>query len=370
MASKNSRNRPRVVTPAVEERILLHLRARWIWVNRHCQHRLREARIALTDAASPLCAWDRAGRALLVSRPLVEAHPWGAVLRAFTEQVIHQYVDEVLGLAGEPAHGEAFRLHLTRVLTREARKQFAYGAATGADTPEGRVLQRIQRLLALSESSNPHEAESAMQEAQRLMLKHNLSLQDQAGPQTATYVVRHLGPVRMRISEMEYRLGWLLQEHFFVKSRWVSAYDPWEDKDGFVLEVHGTPANVALADYVYGFLTDAALRLWEEYRSQGDDEEIRGERPSYLAGVIEGFDQKLTWQRRSHQQQGLIWKGDAGLEAHYQEIYPPRPPSGSTWSFQGSGGGRLSGVRAGHQIELRTPVGGGRSSGGGSLPGR
>lgn len=41
-----------------------------------------------------------------------------------------------------------------------------------------KLVKKIQKLLALSESSNEHEAQSAMLKAQELLIKHKLSLKE------------------------------------------------------------------------------------------------------------------------------------------------------------------------------------------------
>src|SRR5258708_35854786 len=40
----------------------------------------------------------------------------------------------------------------------------------------GKIVERIQKLLALSQSSNEHEAASALAKAQALLAEHNLSM--------------------------------------------------------------------------------------------------------------------------------------------------------------------------------------------------
>lgn len=44
------------------------------------------------------------------------------------------------------------------------------------DKPEERIINLIQRCLALSESSNEHEAAAAMRKVQELLEKHNLDM--------------------------------------------------------------------------------------------------------------------------------------------------------------------------------------------------
>ena len=84
----------------------------------------------------------------------------------------HQYVHEVLGKVDESAHGPAFRELCARLGIDAGAAGVPAAGAPSAD--DARVLERIARLLALAESANVHEAQAAMNAAQRLMLKHNL----------------------------------------------------------------------------------------------------------------------------------------------------------------------------------------------------
>ena len=48
-------------------------------------------------------------------------------------------------------------------------------------TERERLIERIKKLLALAESSNPNEAENAMLQAQRLMAEHGIRQNEVAG---------------------------------------------------------------------------------------------------------------------------------------------------------------------------------------------
>jgi len=178
------------------------------------------------------------------------------------------------------------------------------------------VLRRIAKLLALGESPNKHEAEAAMAEAQRLMLRHNITgVTEKAG-----YRFRHLGRPATRTTEAERLLATLLAEYFFVESIWVPVWRVEEGKRGTVLEVCGTPVNIDMAEHVHGFLLRTADRLWDEFRvSRGVGNR---DRQSYLAGVVAGFRDKLASERKRHQQEGLVWVGDPELTSYLRKRYP------------------------------------------------
>src|SRR5262249_7846916 len=159
-------------------------------------------------------------------RRLVLGHPWGVVVEVLKHEMAHQYVHEVLGKRDESAHGPAFR-DLCEKLGIDAGAAGVPSAA-GTTADDERVLGRIARLLALAESANVHEAQAAMNAAQRLMLKHNLeSVADHRRP---GYGFRHLGKPTGRVGEADRLLGAILGKHFFVEVIWVPVYRPAEGK--------------------------------------------------------------------------------------------------------------------------------------------
>src|SRR5262249_20613333 len=150
-------------------------------------------------------------------------------------------------------------------------------------------LRRIAKLLALGASDNQHEAEVAMREAQRLMLKHNLAGAGEA--RRRGYAFRHLGEPTGRLQAHQRVLGAILGRHFFVEPIWVSVHRPLVGSAGTVLEVCGTEANLEMASYVHDFLLRTAEHLWVEHRRAKG---LRGDaqRRSFLVGVMRGFSDK------------------------------------------------------------------------------
>ena len=224
---------------------------------------------------------------------------------------------------------------------------------------------QLGRLLALAESPNLHEAEAAMKEAQRLMLKYNVEAF--AESPSRGYGFRHIGPVRARISESEKLVGMILGKHFFVEVIWVRSYLPAEGRGGWVLEACGAQANLEMAEYVYGFLTETAERLWREHKRE---RRIRGDRDrrTYVAGVMLGFNERLLEQSVVQQQQGLVWRGDAGLRGYLRQRHPRIRQTHSQGHARNEA--HEQGRAAGRQLVLHRPVSQGSSGGGRALPPR
>jgi hypothetical protein len=278
------------------------------------------------------------------------------VIEVLKHEMAHQFVDEVLRLGDEVAHGPAFR----QVCQERGIDPSATGMprAVSAATGDSRLIDRISKLLALAESPNIHEAQAAMAAAQRLMLKHNIeSITRRVG---ATYSFRHVGTPSGRINEYERILAAILTDHFFVECIWVPVWRPLEGKKGSVLEICGTPENLELAEYVHHFLLHTSERLWKEHRKKYAIRK-NAERRTFLSGVMSGFRDKLVLQKAAQRQEGLVWVGDGDLDRYFRVRHPR-----VRWARYASGNrsdAYAYGHEAGRQIVLHKGVRQGDSSG-------
>jgi len=276
--------------------------------------------LELTDTSARLGSWHEARRSIELSRAALLAHGWGVISEVLKHEMAHQYVSEVLQEKGETAHGPAFR----GVCQRLGIDGAAAGLPSQAqDDGERRLIDRIARLLALAESPNVHEAEAAASAAQRLMLKYNLDVgsAQPSGPRTRSYRFLQVGKPTGRVSEAERMLAMILGRYFFVDVIWVPVYRVLEGKRGTVLELCGSEANLAMADYVHAFLTNTAGQLWAEHKRAAN---VRGNRDRrvFLAGVMTGFADKLARQSVAHKEEGLVWVRDADLGAYFRKRHP------------------------------------------------
>ncbi len=278
--------------------------------------KLRPPAFELVSSVDRLGRWVPMHRTLELSRDLLVLHGWGVLEEVLKHEMAHQYVDEVLQVRDEPAHGPMFR----RVCQERGIDARASGAPLNADeSAENPMLERIAKLLALAESPNEHEAQAAMSAAQRLMLKHNI---EAAVSGTApSYCFRHLGKPTGRISEHERRLAMILDEFFFVQVIWVPVWRVTDAKRGSVLEVCGSRDNVELAAYVYDFLTYTSDALYRADRKRRADRTHQARR-KFLAGVMSGFHERLKSERKRSETQGLVWAGDAELGGYFRRRHP------------------------------------------------
>ena len=300
--------------------------------------------LLLSDAESRLGQWSPSHRTIEIARRLVASQPWGVVVEVLKHEMAHQYAHEVLRIAPAsagipgPAHADGFESPLAR---------------------------RIARLLALAESDNANEAELAMREAQRLMLKYNIDVSAEATRRN--YEFRHLGEPTGRMQSHQHHLSAILGRFFFVEAIWVSVHRPLLGRPGTVLEVCGTRENVEMASYVHDFLLRSAEHAWRQHQRAARISSDR-DRRSYLTGVMRGFYEKLEAQQKTNRQEGLVWVKDNGLTGYFHARYPKQRTIRSTARARPDA--YAHGKQAGSKLVIHKPVGGGSSTGGRALPPR
>jgi hypothetical protein len=323
------------------------------------RERLAPPAFELVDSAERLGRWVPAHRTIELSRELLLKYGWGALEEVLKHEMAHQYVHEVLHVHDETAHGPAFR----EVCEAHGIDARATGAPEPSGTDKNPVLDRIAKLLALAESPNEHEAQAAMSAAQRLMLKYNIEAA--VAGTAAAHCFRHLGVPTGRVSEHERRLASILDKFFFVQVIWVPVWRVTEAKRGKVLEVCGTRDNVELAAYVYDFMMYTADALYRADRKARKDRS-HASRRQFLAGVMSGFHQRLTNERKQSEAQGLVWVGDPELAGYFRKRHPR--VSWTRHSISTTGEAYARGQSAGRSIVLHRGVHSGPGGGVRQLP--
>jgi hypothetical protein len=98
------------LSAALEAALVRELRDRYDWDNRaRFGARLVPPVIVLSDSTTHLGRWHSATRMLEISRTLVLDRPWLEVASVLEHEMAHQFVDEILHVRTETAHGETFR---------------------------------------------------------------------------------------------------------------------------------------------------------------------------------------------------------------------------------------------------------------------
>lgn len=323
--------------------------------------RLRPALIEWSGGETELGAYIAGSRTLRLSTRLLD-EPWGALLEVLKHEMAHQFVLEVLAVHDEGPHGPTFQ-RVCQQCGIDARASGLPVAPeeldSGSETQ--RLRARVEKLLALAESDNRFEAEAATSAARRILLKYNL---ERVGGEPSRYSFLHIGPPTSRRPAWQRILATILADHFFVEVIVVPVFVPEKGRIASVLELCGTPENLALAEYVYRFLERTAQALWMTHRRAHGLTGDAGRR-SFLYGVLSGFRDKLENDGKRHEQEGLVWVGDPALADFFRRRHPHIRRVGSSGHIDPST--YDAGHRAGQRIVLHRGV---RGSSTASVPQR
>lgn len=303
--------------------------------------------LGLHSGQSRLGLWDPSTRSLTLSRDFVHTAPWSQVVEVLKHEMVHQFVSEQLRLVDEPPHGPTFQ----RICAQHGIDAAAAGLPPATSGDPHPILRRISKLLALADSPNLHEAELAMKQAQRLMLKHNI---EAAGAYAREgYGFRSVGEVKTRHNSAEKALASLLEKYFFVATIWMPAYMIERMRFGWVLELSGTPSNLDVAAWVHDFLLETSERLWRAHK-RNHKISSNAHRREFVYGVMKGFEAKLAAGVAQTQEEGLIWRGDPQLHSYFSKRHPRIKSMHATVPQKTDA--YHSGHQAGRDIVLARPV--------------
>lgn len=321
--------------------------------------KLRKPVLAITENFSVWGRWDGETRTLEISRRLIETYPWESVIEILKHEIAHQMVNELYH--SDELHGPLFqeacrRLSVSawaRKAEGEIKVQSALDRPEEERTPEEkRLMGRVEKLLALANSSNEHEAFLAMRKVQELYSKYNLDrLSGTEKSSDYVYLALHTG--KRRLERYYYAIASLLNDHFFVEIVHTSLYNAKACREFRVVELMGTRENVKMAEYVYHFLLNQLEILWGQYRKQAVGR--KRARGSYYLGVLSGFRQKLEAARTEVSEltgTALIVPNDPHLRTYMKERHPR-----ITWvrhgSRRGDGAAYTAGQKDGRALNLR-----------------
>jgi len=273
-----------------EQLLLEHRRICW-------QHGVSMATpmIEISEAHGYWGKWWPGRRTIVISTRLVRQHPWEVVLNVFRHEMAHQLVSENHGPA--PAHGDLFGTACERLgVPPEYRS--ASGALSDSrplpnpldhNHPQA-LLEKVRKLLALSESTNEHEALLAMRKARTMLEQHQLPHPGERSSEYCSLVI-NLGS--RKFSSHHRAIASLLKEHFQVEVVLASTYDATTCDSCKCLDLIGRPGQVKVAEYIFHFLENRLEQLWKHQR-QLKPVGGRTSRNSYRLGVLKGFREKLA----------------------------------------------------------------------------
>jgi hypothetical protein len=185
------------------------------------------------------------------------------------------------------------------------------------------IIDKIQKLLALANSSNENEAKSAAAMAQALLTKYNLTMTDiELEPGEEKYQSEYVQTDRERQDPAWKFVQSLLRDFFFVEIVQSKKRVEMNEGDGVMYwkntkTVHcyimfGQSHNIIIAKYVRDFLMRAFPDSFKSYRARTGAPATS--RHSYYYGLFAGlFEQLKAARGKVEQEVGLVVVQDAGL---------------------------------------------------------
>lgn len=256
--------------------------------------------IEISDSTTTWGSWHPAVRMIRISAGLIRLYTWDVVLNILKHEMAHQIVSELF--AGRDAHGGPFDRACDMVgLPPEFRgasgdlPRIIPDLATRAGAgPHHHLLAKIEKLLALAESGNEHEALLAMEKANHLIAKYNISRIEQRRQSEYDCII--INPRKKRIENYQRKICAILTSHFFVKIILSDLFDADLCCTHKTIEILGARENVLMAHYVYSFLQAQMDCLWQQY--QRTHATTGRQKRSYCLGVADGFHRKLAAQQK------------------------------------------------------------------------
>ena len=334
------------VLEGLERRILHGLSCEWdaaLWaVNAELRKRMRKPLFALRDLQNRLGYWSSEKREIGLSLQFVLNHSWNDIREVLLHEIAHQFASEVSSAHQEPPHGRCFQ-NACRILKANPRATGTYVPFSrqifqASECESNKIRLRIQKLMALAQSSNLFEAEAAMIKAHELMAKYEIEQIVQNVPRE--YFSIFVGKPALRHFREDYSLALLLMDYYFVKGIWVGAYVVEKEKMGRVLEISGTAQNLQIASYVSDFIQQFIESAWKRYNTGGELNRYR--KTDFSSGILSGFRMKLEQESPAGRGVSLALSPvpihDIQLK-QYAEVRYPR-----VRTFQRKGGRCHSGV--------------------------
>ncbi len=176
-------------------------------------------------------------------------------------------------------------------------------AALAPDENFSKIKNRIEKLMALSESTNSHESQMATAKANEYLLKYNLKNIDHfKEDETCVLIVYKATRMNATVNAL-----YDIIANFYVQPILNRS------KGEINLEIVGSRINVETADYVVKCLTFEFEKLWK--KAQRENPELSGikKKNSYINGLASGFVEKIKNEKKifenQHAKELLVLEG-------------------------------------------------------------
>lgn len=178
-----------------------------------------------------------------------------------------------------------------------------------------KIVEKIQKLLALSESSNEHEAQLSMLKAQQLLVKHKLSLREVKEFKIFNSAIKEkISKISFTKAKWKAQLSSLIADNFgcyyFFKTRHTNT-----------IAFFGREEDVAVCNIVLEYAVDCIESMVKKLRYQYSKKgySTKGLENDYAMGFIAGLEKKFEEQKKVNQVWGLVLVKDSEVVKAYEQ---------------------------------------------------
>lgn len=179
-----------------------------------------------------------------------------------------------------------------------------------------KIVQKIKKLLALSESSNVYEAELSMLKAQELLAKHKLSIKEVKGYKiSASDIKEKKSNISFTKAKWKAHLANLIADNF-------GCYYYFKTSGTHNITFFGREEDIEICNIVLEYAIDSINSTVKRlrYLNIRDGYSTKGIENDYAIGFINGLKKKFEEQKSANQEWGLVLVKDEEVTEAYKEI--------------------------------------------------
>ena len=214
---------------------------------------------------------------------------------------------------------------------------------------DNKIVDKIRKLLALSESSNEHEAKLAMLKAQELLAKHKMTLKDVENADKVE-VKRHYTDVTFTKAKWKGRLASIIADNF-------GCYVFYSTRNTHRIVFLGKEEDVLVCEIVLSYAIDcidsSVARLRREYYK--DQMSARGLESDYAMGFLDGLESSFDKQKSDNQEWGLVLVKDEIVVKSYEDMTFTRTVY-TDEKFKGHDEAYTQGVKDGEKFSITDKI--------------
>lgn len=245
-------------------------------------------------------------------------------------------------------HGASFReiCEVLGVENDEANLKTSLNEASKTSN----VLEKIKKLLALSESSNINEAQSALLKAQKLMREYGISGEEDSSKKIYRIILTKYNNFTTEISS-------IIQIVKKISNCWVALF---HEGGTSIAYAHGTKTECELASYLFDYLQ---RELAYHFNVAKKEHKLSyGAKKSFYIGVETEMMSKLRKQEAESQNNALVCYDAKNEEASKELIYKSQKFTKKSRSNEISNtGAYLSGRETGRNLRIQNGITGSNS---------